>query len=592
MSNAIVRTKEELRKGNRVALYVRVSTDDQQTSVENQQDLYTDYIKDRGWVLQYPPYVDEGISGTKSEKRLEFLRMVKDGLEGKYDILIAKSYSRFARNQRESLQAIADLRQAGVRIIFKEDNLDSEVDFGKFGLFGWLAEQEARTGSERIKEVWKSFDRQGKIHAVKPPYGYVYDKELKNYVIDREQAKVVMNIFKMYLSGAGCWNIARQLNEDGVPTQKGGKWANATITGMLKNHTYIGCLVQGKSETIDVTMKKSKKKSIEEWVIHQDNHEAIIAPTIFWKVQEEMKKRSNQVKENGRPVRHSSSALFSTLVKCKCCGTTCTVKRQKHFRDYSPYYACIRYEQVGKRGCGHERVSIFEDTLLQIIQGEVKRLIDTEYKVIRDVFRKVKDTRKPKTKRSNLKVIEETIEEKAKLSMTLLESYSKGIITPQLYEMQTKMVGAEIEKLTKEKAEIEAELNTFDVKIDKEQEIIDAINKLASVEPSEWTNAMLKAVIRKITVDNKRNVEVYLNYQLDDKTPVSVVNTGADEISATLDNDYQEQQSGHLLTSEVGSNDNQGAILLYEVCGVVTMPYGRRGQALEANTIPTLRVYL
>ena len=519
-------------QANKVAVYVRVSTDDQHSSVENQQQLFTSLLERNKWVL-HRTYTDEGISGTKSDKRLLYKEMVEDGKNKEYDILIAKSYSRFARNQRESLTAIAELMQAGIRIIFVEDGLDSKKDYGMFGLFGWLAEQEARKTSERLKTIWNYYDEIGKIHVPKPPYGYSYNKEIQNYEIIKKEKEVVLSIFKMYMGGMGCRGIALALNKDNIPTQKGVKWSQPTIANMLTNYTYTGCLVQGKSETIDVTMKKSKKKDIGEWKMHPYNHEAIITPEIFFKAQEEVKKRSELASENGRPVRHSSAALFSTVVKCKCCGSTCTIKRQKHFRNYSPYYSCIDYEQTGKKGCGHERVTIFEETLVKLIQGEIKKLVDTEYKVIRESFSKIKETRKPKNTRSNLKVIEEVIQEKAKLSMTLLTSYSKGMVGEAQFRLQNEMIEEDLQKYYKEKSALERELSTFVVTINKEQELIAEINKLAEVYISEWTNAMIKEVIDKIIIDNNGNVEVYLKYHLEEKISSNTIGIGEAGISAT-----------------------------------------------------------
>lgn len=530
MGNKSEQSKEH--EGDKVAIYVRVSTNDQHSSVENQQQLFTSLLERNKWVL-HRTYTDEGISGTKSDKRLLYKEMVEDGKNKEYDILLAKSYSRFARNQRESLTAIADLMQAGIRIIFVEDGLDSKKDYGMFGLFGWLAEQEARKTSERLKTIWNHYDEIGKIHVPKPPYGYSYNREIQNYEVIPKEKEVVLSIFKMYMGGMGCRGIAITLNRDGIPTQKGVKWSQPTIANMLINYTYTGCLVQGKSETIDVTMKKSKKKDIGEWKMHPYNHEAIITPEIFFKVQGEVKNRSELVSENGRPVRHSNTALFSTVVKCKLCGSTCTIKRQKHFRNYSPYYACIAYEQTGKKGCGHERTTIFEESLVQIIQAEIKKLVDTEYKVIRDAFLKIKETTKPKNTKSNLKAIEEVIQEKAKLSMTLLTSYSKGILGEAQFRLQNEMIEADLQSYYKEKTELERKLSTFVLTIDKEQELIDEINKLAEVDVSEWTNAMIREVIDKITIDNNGNVEVYLKYHLDEKissNTESIGNKGAEGV--------------------------------------------------------------
>ena len=151
------------------AIYARVSTDEQGTSIINQQEYFKDYIKRNNFEI-FDVYNDEAFSGTETTKRLSFQRLLEDGKNKRYDVLLAKSYSRFGRNQRETLTALAELFEYGIRIIFVEDGLDSLRDKGQFGLFAWLAEQESRKISERIKMTWQVYNKQGKIHNTKETY--------------------------------------------------------------------------------------------------------------------------------------------------------------------------------------------------------------------------------------------------------------------------------------------------------------------------------------------------------------------------------------------------------------------------------------
>ena len=231
----------------KVAFLSRVSTLDQHSSIDNQEEVFKNWLKRNSGCILYKIYTDEGISGAKGYKRKQWLNMLEDGKKKKFDILISKSYSRFGRNQRETLDAIAMLRNNGIRIIFLEDNLDSEQDSNKFGLFAWLAEQEAQKTSERIKIVWENYNSEGKVHVTLAPYGYDYNKEIKNFVVNDIEADIVRKIFSLYIKGNGYNKIAKLLTENNIPTKRNGKWAGTTVGNMLKNDIYLGVLTQGKT---------------------------------------------------------------------------------------------------------------------------------------------------------------------------------------------------------------------------------------------------------------------------------------------------------------------------------------------------------
>ena len=174
----------------KVATFSRTSTDydSQSKSIGNQEDIFKAWMDRNSNCILYKSYIDEAISGTKAKYRTQWKELIQDGKDKKYDILLSKSFSRFGRNMIETLSAIRDLREVGIRIVFIEDGLDSFKETGNFGLFGWLSEQESQRTSKRIKTVFENFKEQGKIYNCIAPLGYDYDIQKKNFVVNDLEA--------------------------------------------------------------------------------------------------------------------------------------------------------------------------------------------------------------------------------------------------------------------------------------------------------------------------------------------------------------------------------------------------------------------
>ena len=391
-------------KKKKVAFFSRVSTDLQHSSMENQEKIFQQWLERNPDCVFYKLYEDEGISGSKGYKRVNWLQMLEDGKDGLYDVVVAKSFSRFGRNQTETLQAIKELRLKGIRCVFLEDSLDSEKDMSKFGLFAWLAEQEAQKSSERIKMVWDSFNQQGKVHVTLAPYGYFYDKEIKNFIVNEIEANTVRRIFNLYLEGYGFNNIALTLTNEGVPTKRGGKCAGATVRGILTNEFYIGTLVQGKTRTLDATMKESIKIDEAEWYKHQDNHEAIIELEVFEKVNQQIQERSVKAKNyytkehSNKKIKYSNSksrisnrSLFSNLLVCGECKSTMTIKRKKK-DDYKPFYQCIEYDKHSLK-CGHSSNRANESFLVEIVKDELTSLSSNNFERLKAIITSKKESK-------------------------------------------------------------------------------------------------------------------------------------------------------------------------------------------------------
>ena len=309
------------RDKRKVAGYARVSTDheEQQTSYEAQVDYYTNYIKGREDWEFVSVYTDEGISATSTTKRDGFNKMVADALDGRIDLIITKSVSRFARNTVDSLTTIRKLKEHKVECYFEKENIWTFDSRGELLLtiMSSLAQEESRSISENVTWGQRKRFADGKVTVpFKRFLGYDRGED-GNLVINEEQAAVVRRIYGMFLQGRSPFAIAKVLTEEGIPTP-GGKtnWSGSTVRSILTNEKYKGDALLQKVYTVDFL---SKKKKVNEGEVPQyyveNNHDAIIDPAVFEAVQKQM-----AVRQTGTN-RQSSTGLFSSKIKCGNCGS-------------------------------------------------------------------------------------------------------------------------------------------------------------------------------------------------------------------------------------------------------------------------------
>ncbi|WP_332834030.1 recombinase family protein [Clostridium perfringens] len=483
-----------------MAKFIRTSTDLQRTSIENQDEILDRWIKDNNHII-YNTYIDEGISGTKKSKRIQWLRMLEDAKDKAYDILLCKSYSRFGRNQIETLSAIKILRENGIRIVFLEDGLDSDIDNSRFGLMAWLAEEESKRTSKRIKEVQQHFKEVGKVFNCVPPYGYIYDKEIKNFVINKEEAKVVKRIFKLYLLGNGTNKIANILSEENIKTKKGGLWRGSTIKNIIINEVYLGTLVQGKSTSIDVTIAKRRQASSIEWFKHYNNHEPIIDQETFVKANNIFNQNSRKSKDIRYSIkgisRASNTSLFSNLLKCSC-GSSMTIRRKSNRK---PFYNCTEYERIGLK-VGHQSNFIQEEILIEDIKDILNELIENNFDNLEIANRNNVEI----ALKAELEIIEKQIKKQIQLSNDLVTLYTNGMLQIQQFQLQNESIGKALNKFIANKEAIEEKIrnlsknNTSDFK--------KSINDIVKLPVEQWNNMMLKEVIDYITININGTINI------------------------------------------------------------------------------------
>ena len=304
----------------RVAGYARVSTDsdEQFTSYEAQVDYYTNFIKENSEWEFVGIYTDEGISGVNTKRREGFNRMVQDALDGKIDLIVTKSVSRFARNTVDSLTTIHKLKEAGCECMFQKENIMTFDSKGELliTIMSSLAQEESRSISENVTWGQRKRFSDGKVSM---PYGQFlgYRKGTDGLPeIVPEEAEIVRSIYRMFMQGKSTNDIAKQLTNKGIPTP-GGKteWQRATVESILSNEKYKGSALLQKSFTVDFLTKKTKvnEGEVPQYYV-EESHPAIIDMNELQMVQAELDKRKNSGK------RHRQTSPFSGKIFCGDCG--------------------------------------------------------------------------------------------------------------------------------------------------------------------------------------------------------------------------------------------------------------------------------
>ena len=286
-----------------------------------------------------------------------------------------------------------------------------------------------------------------------------------------------------------------------------------TISRIVTNEFYLGHLVQGKRQTIDVTIKKLDNIDKSKWIVHKGNHEAIITEEIFQTAQEEFQMRSDYLKQF-IPVRHSTKHLFSNLVKCKICGFTC-VARKRSVSIPDTCYSCKNYDIHGVDVCGHKRNAINEKDLILFIKSELEALSANDYIAIKGYYNQSNADKRRERAKMDVITLDKQIEEQTRLGNSLLSLFTEGIIGKEQFKLQNDSIAEKLSSLMSLREEALLEQNKIAVNVDGEGETIKHVRNLLETNVSDWTNDMIKNVVNKIHLDKRNNeVEISFNFAI------------------------------------------------------------------------------
>ena len=333
----------------RVAAYCRVSTlnEDQTGSYINQVEEWTRRILENNDYDLVKIYGDEGISGTSSAKRASFLQMMKDARDGKIDLILVKSISRFGRNVVETISNINELKKSGTEVYFDSEQMssfDAKCEM-ILAILSSIAQEEARHISDNVNWAMTKKMRNGEALITPSLFmGYEYDKEHKKLKVNEEQAKIVRFVFEKYASGTGLSRIAKILEKNGIKTIKGRtKWSVSTLRGMIRNEKYKGDLLQPKSYTVSyLTHKVAKNNGQRQQYLVENNHEAIVSKELWDRCNLMM--TAVGARQRGLDIdntKYASRFSFAGVINCVHCGRT--YKRRQYIQGYKVpkiFYQC------------------------------------------------------------------------------------------------------------------------------------------------------------------------------------------------------------------------------------------------------------
>ena len=318
-------TSDAIPPEKRVAAYCRVSTnlEEQESSYEAQCTHYTHYINDHpGWTLA-KIYADEGISGTNISKRSEFLQMISDCEDGKIDMVITKSISRFARNTLDCLKYIRKLKALDIPIYFEKEAINTLDAKGEvlITIMASIAQQESQSISQNVRMGIQYRFAQGKVMVNHNQFLGYTKNDAGDLVIVPEEAVIIRRIYREFLQGLSPLHIAKGLEQDHIKTGPGkNKWYESTVRSILRNEKYMGDLILQKYYTVDFMTKKIAKNTGQLPQYYVENaHEPIIPKSVFLQVQGEFQRRTDNIKASGQLIHYGSKmALGGRLICCEC----------------------------------------------------------------------------------------------------------------------------------------------------------------------------------------------------------------------------------------------------------------------------------
>lgn len=486
----------------RVTYYARVSTDDveQLHSLTNQVSYYKELIKNNpNWTF-IDGYIDEGISGKSVAKRENFQRMVEDGKLNKFDFIITKEVSRFARNTLDSIQYTQQLLSYGIGVFFQSDNIntlqpDSEL---RLTIMSSIAQDEIRKLSERVKFGFKRSIENGVVLGNNKIWGY--KKDNGKLIIVEDEAKVIRAIFDRYANdGVGIRTLSSELAATGILTQNGKQLSFSTIRNIIKNPKYKGYYCGNKTHKVDYKLDTIKYLDESDWVVYKDyeNVPPIVSEELWDKANSILSKRSSDMAADAG-TSYSNSYTYSGKIICMEHNSTFWRAVYKYKSGNKEVWQCKHYLKSGVKGCRSPAIYTTEldNIMVEIFSDLAINKTDIVHKII-NIYSDICSNSKIENDLAEYKTLNDTILVRKD---KLLDLSIKGLISDKEFEARNMQFNA---KLDENLIKIE------DLKLQKEKSsgFLETINVLRNliVEKLDSSNNINKQTINSLL----DRIEVY-----------------------------------------------------------------------------------
>ena len=513
------RTKGKILERIRVAAYCRVSTDseDQLNSYRSQVLYYTDLIKkNKEWIMT-DIYADEAITGTQVTKREEFQRMINDCMNGKIDMVITKSISRFARNTLDTLKYVRMLKEKNIAVYFEDEKINTLTMDGELLLvvLSSVAQQEVENISDNVKKGLKMKMKRGELVGFQGCLGYDYDKTDKSIIINPEEAKIVQYIFSRYIEGAGATIIMHELNNLGYKTKKGNEWTQSSVIGIIKNEKYKGDVLLGKTFTVDPISKRRLDNLGEEDQFYlRNHHEPIIAEEMYDKAHEILSKRgkchSRMEAEPGKREKFSRQYAFSCMLECGFCGSNLS-RRSWHSNSHhqKTIWACVTGTKKGKKYCPESK-GIPEKVIEEAFIESYRLLCGNNRDVLDEFIERVETTLSESSIEKSIIKIDKEIEALDVKKKKLLDMRLEEAIDKSTYEEKYQELVERQKKLLSDRQEYQQQFDNEKNLKRRTMEFKKALEANQVLE--EFDRTVFESIVQKVIVgeiDEEGNANPY-----------------------------------------------------------------------------------
>ena len=456
---------EKNQSKTRVAAYCRVSTesDEQLVSLEAQKQHYKTYIKKNpDWVF-VGVYYDEGITGTKKDKRAGLLKMIGDCEQGKIDFIITKSISRFARNTTDCLELVRKLAGLGIYLYFEREKINTRDMEGELMLtiLSSFAEEESVSISQNMKWSVQRRFKNGTYIIANPPYGYRNEKG--SMVIVEDEAEIVRQIFGDYLAGNSTAAIAEDLKKRGVKTRRGGEWRARTVNVILRNEKYTGDVIFQKTWTDDSFVKHINKGDADQYMV-RDHHAPIISREDFELVQEVMERRFAEKGGVLGTDKYSRRYVLSGKIICGECGGKFKRKTSKSAISWT----CTRHVQ-DIDSCHMQPIP--QTTLQNLFTTMMNKLAFGKDVVLVPLLNDLRSSNNS-AGIDRINELEEKIEENVKQRGRLKTMLTQGLLDADIFNEENNKLLTQCAAMERELADLRAGINSVLRSIEEVEKLI------------------------------------------------------------------------------------------------------------------------
>lgn len=509
----------------RVCYYCRVSTDSdvQLNSLDNQLEYYENYIKSKPKWIFSGGYIEEGKTGVRVDVRPSFKKMIHDAKHNKFDLIITKEVSRFARDLEDSIHYIRELKDSGVGVFFENQNLntfDSNSELILNIMFN-LAQDESRKLSSRVKFGHRQAIENGHVLGSSNITGY--KKDNCKLVIVENEAKFIKTLFELYSSGKyGFQKLSKKLSELGYLNKKGKLYDKDSLKRMIENPKYKGYYRAKTYEILDYRTKRRKKNSLDEQVLYKckdGSIPAIISEELWDQANKILKSRTKGYESNN----YWSGGLkyaFSSKIYCKEHNTN--FQRSHGSKNKNrPTWSCSMYLQYRLAACESPIIAEIDlynimSSIMNNIIPQKKKIVDNMLKLYENIDRTNDYDKELELLNNNIKIIEK------KKSMTL-DLVFNGDISKESLKMQFENYDQEIKNLKVKKTMIIKQIE----RLNNSHDNLDRMTKLIEEEINggalnEFIRKFVdEIIISKIDGDRYRTkLDIYLDLLGEEKSKI------------------------------------------------------------------------